>query len=384
MTRKICVVTGSRADYGLLRSVMQGIKNDPNLIIQVIATGMHLSPTFGLTYKEIESDGFFIDEKVEVITEIDTPEEISQSIAKGITGCAKAFNRLEPDLILLLGDRYEIFSAAIAAHVALIPIAHIHGGELTGGALDEAFRHSISKMSSLHFVAAEEYKKRLIQLGENPKKIYLAGGLGVDSIKKHKLLNKHELENKLNIKFLDKSLLITFHPVTLDIESSEFQFKELLKALSNFKDTTLIFTMPNADTGGRKLINMVEEFVIENKNAKAFTSLGQLLYFSCILNMDGVVGNSSSGVMEVPSFKKATVNIGDRQLGRLQAESIINCKPLKKDILNAIEKLYSSSFQTLLDRVTNPYSGTGVNEKIIEVLGAISLDGIIKKDFYDL
>jgi GDP/UDP-N,N'-diacetylbacillosamine 2-epimerase (hydrolysing) len=384
MTRKICVVTGSRADYGLLRSVMQGIKSDPNLIIQVIATGMHLSPTFGLTYKEIESDGFFIDEKVEVITELDTPEEISQSIAKGITGCAKAFNRLEPDLILLLGDRYEIFSAAIAAHVALIPIAHIHGGELTGGALDEAFRHSISKMSSMHFVAAEDYKKRLIQLGENPKNIYLAGGLGVDSIKKHKLLNKHELEDKLNIKFLDKSLLITFHPVTLDIESSEFQFEELLKALSNLKDTTLIFTMPNADTGGRKLIDMVEEFVIENKNAKAFTSLGQLLYFSCILNMDGVVGNSSSGVIEVPSFKKATVNIGDRQLGRLQAESIINCKPLKKDILNAIEKLYSSSFQTLLNRVTNPYSGTGVNEKIIEVLGVISLDGIIKKAFYDL
>jgi GDP/UDP-N,N'-diacetylbacillosamine 2-epimerase (hydrolysing) len=384
MTRKICVVTGSRADYGLLRSVMQGIKNDPNLTIQVIATGMHLSPTFGLTYKEIESDGFFIDEKVEVITEIDTPEEISQSIAKGITGCAKAFNRLEPDLILLLGDRYEIFSAAIAAHVALIPIAHIHGGELTGGALDEAFRHSISKMSSLHFVAAKEYKKRLIQLGENPKSIYLAGGLGVDSIKKYKLLNKHELENELNIKFLDKSLLITFHPVTLDIEGSEFQFKELLKALSNLKDTTLIFTMPNADTGGRKLINMVEEFVNKNKNAKAFTSLGQLLYFSCILNMDGVVGNSSSGVIEVPSFKKATVNIGDRQLGRLQAESVINCKPLEKDILYAIEKLYSSSFQTLLDRVTNPYSGTGVNEKIIEVLGAISLDGIIKKAFHDL
>jgi GDP/UDP-N,N'-diacetylbacillosamine 2-epimerase (hydrolysing) len=384
MTRKICVVTGSRADYGLLRSVMQGIKNDPNLIIQVIATGMHLSPTFGLTYKEIESDGFFIDEKVEVITELDTPEEISQSIAKGITGCAKAFNRLEPDLILLLGDRYEIFSAAIAAHVALIPIAHIHGGELTGGALDEAFRHSISKMSSLHFVAAEEYKKRLIQLGENPKSIYLAGGLGVDSIKKYKLLNKYELENELNIKFLDKSLLITFHPETLDIEGSEFQFKELLKALSNFKDTTLIFTMPNADTGGRKLINMVKEFVIENKNAKAFTSLGQLLYFSCILNMDGVVGNSSSGVIEVPSFKKATVNIGDRQLGRLQAESIINCKPLKKDILNAIEKLYSSSFQTLLDKVINPYSGTGVNEKIIEILGATSLDGIIKKAFHDL
>ena len=188
----------------------------------------------------------------------------------------------------------------------------------------------------------------------------------------------------MNIKFLDKSLLITFHPVTLDIESSELQFKELLEALSNFKDTTLIFTMPNADNGGRKLINMVEEFVIENKNARAFISLGQLLYFSCISNMDGVVGNSSSGIIEVPSFKKATINIGDRQLGRLQADSIINCKPLKRDILNAIEKLYSTSFQTLLDRVTNPYSGTGVNEKIIELLGTISLDGIIKKAFHDL
>ena len=384
MNRKICVVTGSRADYGLLRSVIQAIKDDPNLNIQVVATGMHLSPTFGLTYKEIEADGFFIDEKVEVLNEFDTPYEISQSIAKGITGCAKVFSKLEPDLVLLLGDRFEIFSAAIAAYVALIPIAHIHGGELTGGALDEAFRHSISKMSSLHFVAAEEYKKRLIQLGENPKNIYLAGGLGVESIKRHKLLNKQELENELNIKFLDKSLLITFHPVTLDIESSELQFKELLEALSNFKDTTLIFTMPNADNGGRKLINMVEEFVIKNKNARAFISLGQLLYFSCISNMDGVVGNSSSGIIEVPSFKKATINIGDRQLGRLQAESIISCKPLKTDILNAIEKLYSPSFQILLDRVTNPYSGTGVNEKIIEVLGTISLDGIIKKAFHDL
>ena len=384
MNRKICIVTGSRADYGLLRSVIQAIKDEPNLNIQVVATGMHLSPTFGLTYKEIEADGFFIDEKVEVLNEFDTPYEISQSIAKGITGCAKVFSKLEPDLVLLLGDRFEIFSAAIAAYVALIPIAHIHGGELTGGALDEAFRHSISKMSSLHFVAAEEYKKRLIQLGENPKNIYLAGGLGVESIKRHKLLNKQELENELNIKFLDKSLLITFHPVTLDIESSELQFKELLEALSNFKDTTLIFTMPNADNGGRKLINMVEEFVIENENAKAFISLGQPLYFSCISNMDGVVGNSSSGIIEVPSFKKATINIGDRQLGRLQAESIINCKPLKTDILNAIEKLYSPSFQILLDRVTNPYSGTGVNKKIIEVLGTISLDGIIKKAFHDL
>jgi GDP/UDP-N,N'-diacetylbacillosamine 2-epimerase (hydrolysing) len=239
-------------------------------------------------------------------------------------------------------------------------------------------------MSSLHFVAAEDYKKRLIQLGENPKSVYLVGGLGVDSIKKHNLLNKYELENKLGIKFLDKSLLITFHPVTLDIESSESQFRELLKALSKCKDTTLVFTMPNADTGGRKLINMVEEFVSENKNAKAFASLGQLLYFSCILNMDGVVGNSSSGIIEVPSFKKATVNIGDRQLGRLQAESIINCKPLEKDILYAIDKLYSTSFQKLLDSVTNPYSGTGVSRKIIEVLKAISLDGIIKKAFHDL
>jgi len=384
MTRKICVITGSRAEYGLLRWVMQGIKDDPNLILQVMVTGMHLSPDFGLTYKEIEADGFFIDRKVKILAESDTPIEISHSIAKGITGCAQALNELNPDIVLLLGDRFETLSAAIAAYVALIPIAHLHGGESTEGALDEAFRHSISKMSHLHFVAAEEYKNRLIQLGEDPKNIYSVGGLGLDNIDKLKLFDKKELENELQIKFRNKNLLVTFHPVTLSDVSSDLQFRELLNALSNLEDTTIIFTMPNADTGGRQLIKMIDKFVQENNNVKVFTSLGQQTYLSCILHTDAVVGNSSSGIIEAPSFKKGTINIGDRQLGRLQAGSIINCEPKEKQILGAIKKLYSPSFQLGLRDITNPYGNSGASEKIIKVLRNISLHGITKKAFYDL
>ena len=384
MTRKICVITGSRAEYGLLRWVMQGIKDDPNLILQIIVTGMHLSTEFGLTYKEIEADGFFIDRKVKILAESDTPVEISRSIAKGINGCAQVFKELSPDIVLLLGDRFETLSAAIAAYVALIPIAHLHGGESTVGVLDEAFRHSISKMSHLHFVAADEYKKRLIQLGEDPKNIYTVGGLGLDNIDKLKLFDKKELEDKLQIKLRNKNLLVTFHPVTLSGVSSDLQFRELLNALSNLEDTTIIFTMPNADSGGRKLIKMIDKFVQENNNSKVFTSLGQQTYLSCILHTDAVIGNSSSGIIEAPSFKKGTINIGDRQLGRLQAGSIINCEPKEKQILGAIKKLYSPSFQLKLRDVTNPYGNSGASEKIIQVLRNISLHCITKKAFNDL
>ena len=384
MTRKICVVTGSRAEYGLLKLIMQEIDNDPELVLQVIVTGMHLSPVFGLTYKEIEADGFFIDRKVEMLGESDSPSGISKSIANGVIGCSQVFNELRPDIIVLLGDRFEMFSAAIAAHVALIPIAHLHGGELTEGALDDAFRHSISKMSHLHFVAAEEYKKRLIQLGEDPRKVYLVGGLGADRIRKLKLLDKKELENELQIEFCDKSLLVTFHPATLDEESPEVQFKEVLNALSKLKDTTIIFTMPNADSGGRKLIKMIEGFVSEHTNARAYTSLGQLLYLSCILHVDGVVGNSSSGIMEVPSFKKGTINIGNRQLGRIQSRSIINCEPNKVAVLKALNHLYSPDFQILLTRVSNPYDNGEASSKIVKILKEIYLVGIVKKTFYNL
>lgn len=384
MKRKICVVTGSRADYGLLRLVMKRIKDDPKLILQVVVTGMHLSPTFGLTHKEIEADGFNIDYKVETLTSADTAVGISKSMGNGLSGCAEAFSCLQPDVIVVLGDRFEIFAATAAALVAKIPVAHLHGGETTVGAFDEAFRHSITKMSHIHFVAAEEYKQRVIQLGEDPKNVFLVGGLGVDGVKNINLLSKNKLESSLGIKFQSKSLLVTFHPVTLEDETSEVQIKELLSALSDLSDTTLVFTMPNADTGGLVIIKMIEEFVESHPNAHSFISLGQQRYLSCIAQVDGVVGNSSSGLTEVPSFKKATVNIGTRQLGRLQASSVINCEPKDCQIRIAIKKIYSEDFRTSLQFTTNPYGDGGASAKLVSVLKSMVLDEITQKTFYDL
>ena len=384
MKRKICVVTGSRADYGLLRFVMQGIKEDADLVLQVVATGMHLSPTFGLTYREIEADGFNIDAKVENLSSSDTPVGIAESMGKGLSGCAEAFSRLQPDLIVVLGDRFEIFAATAAALVAKIPVAHLHGGETTAGAFDEAFRHSITKMSHLHFVAAEEYRQRVIQLGEDPKNVFLVGGLGVDGVKSVNLLTKDELESSLGIKFQSKSLLVTFHPVTLEDETSEAQMKELLSALSDLSDTTLIFTMPNADTGGLILIKMIEQFVKLHHNAHSFISLGQQRYLSCIAHVDGVVGNSSSGLTEVPSFKKGTINIGARQLGRLQALSVINCEPEEEHIKGALTKLFSQEFKSSLATTSNPYGEGGASDSVVNVLRDIQLDGIIQKTFHGL
>jgi GDP/UDP-N,N'-diacetylbacillosamine 2-epimerase (hydrolysing) len=384
MKRKICVISGSRADYGLLRFVMQGINEDPDLILQVVATGMHLSPTFGFTYKEIEADGFNIDFKVEILSSSDTPVGLAESMSKGLIGCARAFNRLKPDVIIVLGDRFEIFAATAAALVAKIPIAHLHGGETTVGAFDEAFRHSITKMSHLHFVATEEYRKRVIQLGEDPKYVFLVGGLGADGIKKISLLSKEELESSLGIKLKSRSLLITFHPVTLEDMTAETQMRELLSALSDLSDTSLIFTMPNADTGGLVLIKMIEQFVESHHNAHSFISLGQQRYFSCIAEVDGVVGNSSSGLTEVPSFKKGTINIGARQLGRLQASSVINCEPEEEEIRSALVKLFSHDFKSSLVMTSNPYGQGGASDSIVNVLRDIKLDKIIQKTFYGL
>lgn len=384
MKRKICVVTGSRADYGLLRFVMQGIKGDADLVLQVVATGMHLSSTFGLTYRDIEADGFNIDAKVENLSSSDTPVGIAESMGKGLIGCAEAFSRLQPDLIVVLGDRFEIFAATAAALVAKIPVAHLHGGETTAGAFDEAFRHSITKMSHLHFVAAKEYRQRVIQLGEDPKNVFLVGGLGVDAVKSVNLLSKEELESSLGIKFQSKSLLVTFHPVTLEDETSEVHMKELLSALSNLSDTTLIFTMPNADTGGLVLIKMIEQFVKLHHNAHSFISLGQQRYLSCIAHVDGVVGNSSSGLTEVPSFKKGTINIGSRQLGRLQALSVINCEPKEEHIKSALTKLFSHKFKSSLATTSNPYGEGGASDLVVNVLRDIQLDGIIQKTFHGL
>ncbi len=384
MRRRICVVTGTRAEYGALRWIMEGIREAKGLDLQVIATGMHLSPEFGLTYREIEQDGFCIDRKVEMLLSSDTPTGLAKSMGLGMIGFGEALQQLQPDLMLVLGDRFEIFSAVAAAMVARIPVAHLDGGEATEGLIDEPIRHSITKMSHFHFVAAEEYRKRVIQLGEQPNRVFLVGGLGVDSIKKLTLLDRPELEVSLGFNLGRKNLLVTFHPVTLENATSAKQMEELLAALGTLEDTHLIFTMPNADTDSRILIGMIEQFVNSHRNARAFTTLGQLRYLSCIRQVDAVVGNSSSGLAEAPSFGKGTINIGDRQRGRLRAESVIDCAPEREAITAALLQLYSPEFIAKLGTVRNPYGDGGVSERIVETLAEISLDGVLKKSFYDL
>ena len=378
------MITGSRAEFGLLRWVMQEIKEDPKLDLQIIATGMHLSASFGSTYKEIEEAGFDISLKIESLDDSDSPVGIAKSIGIGVSECAKAFRDLQPDVVVVLGDRFEIFAAATAALVTKIPLAHIHGGESTVGAFDESMRHSITKMSSIHFVAAEDYKKRVIQLGENPEKVYNVGGLGLDGIEKLDLLGKEELQNVLGIRFQSKSLLVTFHPATLENDSAETQMKELLLSLSKLSDTTVIFTLANADMGGRVINSLIDKFIAIHENAFSFASLGQRLYFSCIREVDGVIGNSSSGLTEVPTFKKGTVNIGDRQMGRLQAGSVINCSAIASEISLAIDVLFSEDFKLKIMGTINPYGEGGASERVVKVLREIPLEGLTKKYFYDL
>lgn len=382
--RKICVVTGTRAEYGLLKWVMGGIERSSKLKLQIIVTGAHLSPEFGLTYQEIEQDGFRIDKKIEMLVSADTPSAIVKSMGLGMVGFADSLYDLKPDLMLVLGDRYEVLSAVCSAMVSRIPVAHLHGGESTEGVIDELIRHSITKMSHLHFVATDEYKNRVIQLGEQPNRVFQVGALGVDNIKRVKLLKRKVLEDSLNFKFGRKNLMITFHPVTLEYNSSEEQMTELLSALTELKDTNLIFTMPNADTNGRILFSLIKRFVTVHSCSVMFTSLGQSLYFSCMQFVDGVVGNSSSGLIEAPSFNIGTVNIGDRQRARIKADSVIDCEPYKQSILNAIHKLYSSDFQKKLSSVINPYAGKGGSKSVVKLLEESDLDGILKKKFYDL
>jgi len=382
---KICVVTGTRAEYGLLSNLMKFIKNDSDFKLQIIVTGMHLSPEFGLTYNEIEKDGFNINNKIEMLISADTPSAISKSMALGLAGFADAYNQLNPDILVVLGDRFEIFAASIAATFARIPIAHISGGESTIGAYDEAIRHSITKMSWWHFVANKKYLKRVLQLGENPKRIFNVGGLGVDIIKNTKLLTKSQIEKRTGIKFGKKNLLITYHPVTLEKESSQFFFQSLLDILNKLDDTYLIFTMPNADTDSRVIKRMINKFVLINKNKSiSFDSMGHLNYLSTLQFVDGVVGNSSSGLAEAPTFKIGTINIGDRQKGRLKSESIIDCKPNKLSISNGIKKLYNKDFQKKISKVVNPYGKGDATLKIIKILKEEKIPTEPKKEFYDL
>jgi len=384
MSRKICVVTGTRAEFGLLRWLMQEVQQTPGLELQVLATGMHLSPEFGLTYREIEQAGFVIDARVEMLLSADTATAVTKSMGLGMIGYADAYARLCPDLIVVLGDRFEIFAATAAALIAGIPVAHLHGGETTEGAFDEAMRHSITKMSHLHFVAAEDYRRRVIQLGEQPERVFLVGGLGIDAIQRITLLDRGALEASLDFKLGRRNLLITFHPVTLESQSSGQQMAELLAALGELDDTHLIFTMPNADTGGRELATMVDAFVATHPNARVYSSLGQLRYLSCMKFVDAVVGNSSSGLAEAPSMGIATVNIGDRQKGRLSAESVINCPPERQAIHAALQHLHAPEFRQTLASVVSPYGRAGASERIVQILKDYPLDGILKKSFYNL
>jgi GDP/UDP-N,N'-diacetylbacillosamine 2-epimerase (hydrolysing) len=384
MSRKICVVTGARAEYGLLRWVMEGIREAPDLELQLIATGMHLSPQYGLTFKEIEKDGFSIDRKVEMLVGSDTATGVAKSMGLGLIGVGDALQQLQPDLMLVLGDRFEILSAVAAALAARLPVAHLHGGEATEGAFDEAIRHAITKMSHLHFVAAEEYRNRVIQLGEHPDRVFLVGGLGVDSIRKLALLERPALEASLDFELGAKSLLVTFHPVTLEDSTSTLQMAELLAVLGSMAETRLIFTMPNADPESQALSEMIQAFVDTHANARAFASLGQLRYLSCVQHVDGVVGNSSSGLTEVPSLAKGTINIGDRQKGRLKAASVIDCEPDRQAIEAALQRLYSPEFQATLENARNPYGEGGASEKIVEIIREYPLESILKKSFYDL
>lgn len=380
--RKICVVTGSRAEYGLLFWLMKEIKDDPELELQIIATGMHLSPEFGLTYRVIEDDGFVINERVEMLLSSDTPVGITKSMGLGIIGFADVLDRLCPEIIVLLGDRYEILAVAQAAMIARIPVAHIAGGDTTEGAYDEAIRHSITKMSHLHFVTNEMAARRVRQLGENPEHVYNVGSPGIDHIRRLKLLGQGELEQELDFKFREKNILITFHPVTLDSQPAAGQFQELLNALDSLEyDVGLIFTKPNSDNDSRVLLHMIDDYVIDRTNAKAYTSLGQLLYLSTIVHVDAVVGNSSSGLYEVPSFKKPTVNIGDRQKGRLQSSSVINCIPQSGSILKAI----NNAFKMDCSGAINPYGDGNSSSRIINILKGFSEFGsLLKKHFFEV
>lgn len=382
--RKICVVTGSRAEYGLLSGLMRAIKNDPELALQIIATNMHLSPEFGLTYKEIENDGFTINKKVIMLLSSDTANATAKSVGLGFIGFADAYEDLQPDIVVVLGDRYEIISAVSTALFYKIPVAHLHGGEITEGAYDDCIRHSITKMAHLHFTSTEIYRQRVIQLGEDPKRVFNVGAPGVENIKRVLLMNKDELEVSLDgFTFGDKSLLVTYHPVTLENSTAAEQVQNLLQALDEFPEYKVIFTLPNSDTNGRVIIKLINDYVAKNpKRTIAYPSLGLKRYLSVLQFVSAAVGNSSSGIIEVPSFGIPTLNIGDRQRGRIAAESILNCGTGKEDIIVGLNKILTSGFIPV--GMKNPYEGENTTAGILNVIKTYPLEGLIRKPFYNL
>jgi len=386
MRPKICVITGSRADYGLLYFTIKEIQKSKKLELQLIASGSHLSHEFGLTYKQIEQDKFNIDRKIEILLTSDTSVGTCKSIGLGVIGFSEAFTDLTPDMILVLGDRFEIFAASIAALILGIPIAHIHGGELTEGNFDNSIRHCITKMSHIHFSATEKYCKRIIQLGELPENTYNVGGLGVEHLSKISLLTRNKIQKELNVKFEKKNYLVTYHPETLNINLVEKHFRFLLETLKGHVDTLFIFTKANADSGGRIINEMIDEFVSENgRSACAFVSMGQLKYLSTMKYMDGVIGNSSSGIIEAPSLKIGTINIGDRQKGREQSNSVINCRPTLDSIKNAFITLRSDNYKEVLKSSRNPYERKAMpSVEIRKTIEKLQFPINTMKSFYDI
>ena len=382
--KKICVVTGTRAEYGLLYWLLKKIKENNSTELQLVVTGAHLSKDFGFTKNEILKDGFKISREIDIILSSDSASSITKSLGLAFLGFADALKELKPDIMILLGDRYELLAAAYSATIANIPIAHFHGGELSEGSSDEPTRHSITKMSHIHFVSTPQYKKRVIQLGENPKSVFMIGAMGIENINKLNLLTKIYFEKSINFKLAKKNILITYHPVTFEGMTTKNQFNNLLKALSSFRDINYIFTMPNADKDGRIIIDLIKKFVQKFSNKSVYIyNMGQVRYLSAFKYIDAVVGNSSSGIIEAPSFKIATINIGERQRGRIRAKSVIDCDYNEKSIIKSIKKVFSSDFKKKLKKIINPYDGN-TSQKSFDVIKKINLKNIMKKNFYDI
>ena len=384
--RRICFITGTRAEYGLLSRLMKMVQVDNSTQLQIIATNMHLSPKFGNTYQEIEKDGFAIDKKIPILEDgKDDANATLKSMAKALAGFADAYDELTPDMVVVLGDRYEILAAATAALIERIPIAHIHGGEITEGAYDDAIRHSITKMSHLHFASTEEYRKRIIQLGEQPDKVFYVGALGVENIKKLPFMGKEEIEEYIHFKLDGNIILVTYHPVTLGAHSAEQDIKEFLAALEERRDLRIVFTMPNSDTGSNVIVEAINKFVENNPNrAIAYKSLGLKRYLSVMKFCCAVVGNSSSGLLEVPSFGIPTLNIGDRQKGRIAADSVYNCDTDKFSILQGLDTIMSPSFKQKAAATHNPYDKEGTAQTIFDVISTYPLEQLKQKHFYDI
>ncbi len=382
--RTIGVVTVARSDYGIYRPVLQRIEEEPELDLHLFVAGMHLSPEFGMTVQAIEEDGFEIGDRVEMLLSSDLPEGIAKSMGLGTIGFAQAYARFRPDILMVLGDRFEMHAAVVAALPFNIPVAHIHGGELTEGAIDDAIRHSITKMSHLHFVATETYARRVIQMGEEPWRVVVSGAPGLDNLHDIELLDREALEKQYNVNLQDPFLLVTYHPVTLEYEQTRSQIDALLDALEK-TDVTLVFTYPNADTGSRLIVERVRDFVADHQRAYFLVNLGTQGYFSMMNHAAAMVGNSSSGIIEAASFKLPVVNIGHRQKGRVRGKNVIDVGYSKEEILDGIEQATAPSFQWAISNLINPYGDGQAVERIVGKLRQVELDqSLLLKTFHQV